>query len=132
MPHVTLTEIALLLAAMSIAAPLARWLGIGTVLGYLLAGIALGPFGVRHVFSMSDAREILELAEFGIVLLLFIIGLELRPRRLWAMRNAIFKLGGAQVAFIWLVRANCEAHGGRRQELATHDEGVRWTDSEDA
>jgi glutathione-regulated potassium-efflux system protein KefB len=98
MPHVTLAEIALLLAAMSIAAPLARWLGIGTVLGYLLAGIALGPYGVRHVFSMSDAREILELAEFGVVLLLFLIGLELRPRRLWAMRSAIFKLGGAQVA----------------------------------
>jgi len=97
MTHITLAEIAILLAAMAIAPPLARWLGIGTVLGYLLGGIVLGPYGIRSVFTTSDAREILELSEFGIVLLLFLIGLELRPRRLWAMRNAIFKLGGAQV-----------------------------------
>jgi glutathione-regulated potassium-efflux system protein KefB len=97
MSHVTLTEVALLLAAMAIAAPLGRTLGVGTVLGYLLAGIMLGPYGFRHVFSSSDAHEFLELAEFGIILLLFIIGLELRPRRLWAMRSAIFSLGGQQV-----------------------------------
>jgi glutathione-regulated potassium-efflux system protein KefB len=97
MPHITLDEIAILLAAMVIAPPLARRLGIGTVLGYLLGGIVLGPYGIRGIFTTSDAREILELSEFGIVLLLFLIGLELRPRRLWAMRNAIFKLGGAQV-----------------------------------
>jgi glutathione-regulated potassium-efflux system protein KefB len=102
---VTLTEIAVLLAAMTVAPALARWLGIGSVLGYLIAGIALGPHGFRHVFSKSDAHEILELSEFGIVLLLFLIGLELRPRRLWAMRNAIFKLGGAQVALTALVLA---------------------------
>jgi glutathione-regulated potassium-efflux system protein KefB len=105
MPLVTLTEIAVLLAAMTVAPALARWLGIGSVLGYLIAGIALGPHGFRHVFSKSDAHEILELSEFGIVLLLFLIGLELRPRRLWAMRNAIFKLGGAQVALTALVLA---------------------------
>ncbi len=97
MPQLTLTEIALLLAAMAIAPAIARRFGIGTVLGYLLAGIVLGPYGFRHVFSSHDAHEILELAEFGIVLLLFLIGLELRPRRLWAMRSAIFKVGGAQV-----------------------------------
>ncbi len=67
MDHLTLPEVALLLAAMAIAAPLARALGIGSVLGYLLAGIALGPNGVRHVFSTADAREFLEVAEFGIV-----------------------------------------------------------------
>ncbi len=77
----------------------------GTVLGYLMAGIALGPYGFRHVFSSSDAREFLELAEFGIILLLFIIGLELRPRRLWAMRSAIFSLGGQQVAFTAILLA---------------------------
>ena len=98
MPNVTLTEVALLLAAMAIAPPLARRFGIGTVLGYLLAGIALGPHGIRHVFSSYEAHEILEFSEFGIVLLLFLIGLELRPRRLWAMRQGIFRLGGAQVA----------------------------------
>lgn len=103
MPNFTLTEVALLLAAMAIAPPLARRFGIGTVLGYLLAGIALGPYGARNVFSSYDAHEILELSEFGIVLLLFLIGLELRPKRLWAMRSAIFKLGGAQVALTALV-----------------------------
>jgi glutathione-regulated potassium-efflux system protein KefB len=103
MSHVTLTEIALLLAAMAIAPPLARRFGIGTVLGYLLAGVALGPHGIRHVFSSDDAHEILEFSEFGIVLLLFIIGLELRPKRLWAMRAAIFRLGGAQVILTALV-----------------------------
>jgi glutathione-regulated potassium-efflux system protein KefB len=97
MPQLTLTEIALLLAAMAIAPPLARRFGIGTVLGYLLAGIVLGPHGIRHVFSTHEAHEILELSEFGIVLLLFLIGLELRPKRLWAMRSAIFKVGAAQV-----------------------------------
>lgn len=96
--YITLTEIALLLAAMTVAPALARRFGIGTVLGYLLAGIVLGPHGIRHVFSSYDAHEILELSEFGIVLLLFLIGLELRPKRLWAMRTAIFRLGGAQVA----------------------------------
>jgi glutathione-regulated potassium-efflux system protein KefB len=105
MPFVTLTEIAVLLAAMTVAPALARWLGIGSVLGYLIAGIALGPHGFRHVFSTSDAHDILELSEFGIVLLLFLIGLELRPRRLWAMRNAIFKVGGAQVALTALTLA---------------------------
>ena len=103
MSHVTLTEIAQLLAAMAIAPPLARRFGIGTVLGYLLAGVALGPHGIRHVFSSDDAHEILEFSEFGIVLLLFIIGLELRPKRLWAMRAAIFRLGGAQVILTALV-----------------------------
>jgi len=97
MLHVTLSEIALLLAAMAIAPPLARRFGIGTVLGYLLAGILLGPHVLRHVFTAYDAHEILEISEFGIVLLLFLIGLELRPKRLWSMRAAIFKLGGAQV-----------------------------------
>lgn len=105
MLHVTLSEIALLLAAMAIAPPLARRLGIGTVLGYLLAGIVLGPHVLRHVFTPYDAHEILELSEFGIVFLLFLIGLELRPKRLWAMRNAIFNLGTSQVLLTGLVLA---------------------------
>lgn len=109
MPQVTLAEIALLLAAMAIAPPLARRFGIGSVLGYLLAGIVLGPHVLRHVFSAYDAHEILELSEFGIVLLLFLIGLELRPKRLWAMRNAILRLGGAQVLLTGLVLAAAAA-----------------------
>jgi glutathione-regulated potassium-efflux system protein KefB len=98
MPEVTLIEAAALLAALAIAAPLARVLGIGSVLGYLMAGVLLGPFGVRFLFTSSDASQILHFAEFGIVLLLFLIGLELRPLRLWSMRTAFFGLGGAQVA----------------------------------
>jgi glutathione-regulated potassium-efflux system protein KefB len=105
MAAVTLVEVAALLAALAIAAPVARWLGIGTVLGYLVAGVILGPYGVRHVFSDSEAKEILHVAEFGIVLLLFLIGLELRPKRLSAMRTAIFGLGGAQVALTALALA---------------------------
>ncbi len=96
--QISLFEIALLLAAAAIAAPIAQWLKVGSVLGYLMAGIALGPFGVGKVFSVYEAKEILHIAEFGVILLLFLIGLELRPKRLWAMRSAIFGLGGAQVA----------------------------------
>jgi glutathione-regulated potassium-efflux system protein KefB len=105
MPGVTLQESAVLLAALAIAAPLARWLGIGSVLGYLVAGVLLGPSTIGWVFSDYEAKEILDFAEFGIVLLLFVIGLELRPKRLWAMRNAVFGLGAAQVGATALVLA---------------------------
>lgn len=105
MTEVTLTEIAVLLAALAIAAPLAKWLGIGTVLGYLSAGVLLGPYGVQRVFSATEAKELLHFAEFGVVLLLFLIGLELKPRRLWAMRSSIFGLGGAQVGLTAAVLA---------------------------
>ncbi len=99
MPHVTLFDIAVLLAALAIAPALAKLLRLGSVLGYLGAGVLVGPYGVQRIFSVSEAKELLELAEFGIVLLLFLIGLELRPKRLWSMRLSIFGLGGAQVAF---------------------------------
>jgi glutathione-regulated potassium-efflux system protein KefB len=95
---VTLNNLAILLAALALAAPLARWLGIAAALGYLVAGVLLGPYGAGALFSARDAEQVLHFAEFGVVLLLFLIGLELRPRRLWAMRQAIFGLGAAQVA----------------------------------
>ena len=101
----TLTELAMLLAAAAIAAPLAKWARIGTVLGYLLAGVRSAPTASAQVFSIYEASEMLHFAEFGIVLLLFLIGLELRPKRLLSMRNAIFGLGGAQVAATALVLA---------------------------
>lgn len=97
MHSISLLQIAMLLATAAVAAPLAKFLRIGSVLGYLLAGIALGPYGLGGVFSLYDAKEILHVAEFGVVLLLFLIGLELRPARLWAMRSAIFGAGLAQV-----------------------------------
>jgi len=105
MTDVTLTQVALFLAAAVVAAPLAKLLRIGNVLGYLLVGVLIGPFGAGFVYSVYDVSSILHFAEFGVVLLLFLIGLELRPKRLWAMRAAIFGLGGAQVALSALVLA---------------------------
>jgi glutathione-regulated potassium-efflux system protein KefB len=99
MNDISLGEVAMLLAAAAIAAPLARWLKIGSVLGYLAAGILLGPHGFGQAFSFYQTQEILHFAEFGVVLLLFIIGLELRPLRLWSMRRQIFGAGTAQFAF---------------------------------
>jgi monovalent cation:proton antiporter-2 (CPA2) family protein len=83
-----------LLGAATIAVPLTRRFGLGSVLGYLLAGVAIGPSGLGLV---SDVDQITDIASFGVVMLLFLIGLELRPRRLWVMRRAVFLLGSAQV-----------------------------------
>jgi len=93
-----LLEIAVFLAAAAIAAPLAKMLKVGSVLGYLVAGFLIGPYGVGVIYQLYDVKEISHIAEFGVVLLLFLIGLELRPRRIWSMRSSIFVLGGAQVA----------------------------------
>src|ERR1700712_5301996 len=83
------------LAAAVIAVPVARRLGVGAIIGYLAAGFAIGPWGLRLV---TDPSQIVDLAEFGVVLMLFLIGLELDPKRLWSMRRPIFGWGGAQVA----------------------------------
>lgn len=77
-----------------VAVPLAQRAGLGSVLGYLLAGVAIGPWGLGLI---SDVNAILHFAEFGVVLLLFLIGLELNPKKLWQMRGPILGLGGAQV-----------------------------------
>lgn len=82
------------LAAAVIAVPIAKRLGLGSVLGYLIAGIVVGPWGLKLI---TDVDAILHFSEFGIVLLLFVIGLELNPRRLWQMRWPILGLGGGQV-----------------------------------
>ena len=82
------------LAAAVIAVPLARRLGVGAVIGYLAAGFAIGPWGLRLV---TDPSQIVDLAEFGVVLMLFLIGLELEPKRLWAMRRPIFGWGSVQL-----------------------------------
>ena len=88
-----LAQVAIFLAAAVVVVPLARRAGMGSVLGYLLAGVIVGPWALDLV---HDEQEILHFAEFGVVLLLFVIGLELKPRRLWAMRRAVFGLGGGQ------------------------------------
>ncbi|MCC8931194.1 monovalent cation:proton antiporter-2 (CPA2) family protein [Rhizobium sp. 'Codium 1'] len=89
----------LLLGGAVIAAPIFRKLGLGTVLGYLAAGVVIGP--ILHLIGGSG--EILAVAELGVVLLLFIIGLELKPSRLWHMRRDIFGLGSSQVVLSGLI-----------------------------
>lgn len=84
----------LFLFAAVVAVPLAARLGIGAVLGYLLAGIAIGPWGLGFI---SDVDELLHFSELGVVFLMFIIGLELNPSRLWQLRRSIFGVGAAQV-----------------------------------
>ncbi len=83
-----------LLGAGVVAVPIFKRLGLGSVLGYLAAGIAIGPFGLR---LFTEPASILSVAELGVVMLLFIIGLELKPSRLWALKRDIFGLGLAQV-----------------------------------
>ena len=83
-----------LLAAMVVAATLFRRFGLGAVLGYLAAGLLIGPSGLGVV---SDPESVLHVAEFGVVMFLFIIGLEMRPARLWSLRKEIFGLGAVQV-----------------------------------
>ena len=90
-----LVQIAIFLVAAIIAVPLSRRLGLGAVLGYLAAGMIIGPWGLKLV---GDVDAMLHISEFGVILLLFIIGLELQPSRLWVLRKQVFGLGAAQVA----------------------------------
>jgi glutathione-regulated potassium-efflux system ancillary protein KefC len=89
-----LVEALVYLAAAVIAVPIAKRCGVGAVLGYLLAGIAIGPWGFGVISAVED---MLHFSEFGVVLLLFLIGLELEPKRLWLLRRSIFGWGGMQV-----------------------------------
>ncbi|MEX2962490.1 monovalent cation:proton antiporter-2 (CPA2) family protein [Microbulbifer sp. TYP-18] len=89
-----LIEAVIYLSAAVIAVPLATRLGLGSVLGYLLAGVVIGPFGLSLV---GDTSEEMHIAEFGVALMLFLIGLELQPRKLWQMRGAILGTGSAQL-----------------------------------
>ena len=83
------------LSAAVIVVPLSRALGLGSIIGYLAAGIAIGPWGLGLVTNVQD---ILHFAEFGVVLMLFLVGLELEPKRLWSLRRPIFGWGSAQMA----------------------------------
>src|ERR1700722_17015854 len=102
-----------LLAAAAIAVPLSRRAGFGSVLGYLLAGVAIGPSGMGLV---TDVDQISEVSALGVTMLLFLIGLEVRPARLWVMRRAVFGLGGAQVVLSALPLA-----------ALSHAPGIAWT-----
>ena len=89
-----LAQAAIFLGTAVIVVPLFRRLKLGAVLGYLAAGMVIGPWGLGVV---PHVEATLNFAEFGVVLLLFLIGLELEPSRLWALRRPVFGLGGAQV-----------------------------------
>ena len=89
-----LTAILLFLFAAVVTVPIARRTGIGAVLGYLIAGIAIGPRGLGFI---RDVDEILHFSELGVVFLMFIIGLELNPSKLWELRRSIFGAGAGGV-----------------------------------
>ena len=92
-----LIQVTVFLAAAAIAAPFGRFFRIGAVLGYLAAGVVIGPYVLGPLYALDDVDKVLQFGEFGVVLLLFVIGLELRPIRLWSMRSSIFVLGTAQL-----------------------------------
>lgn len=91
---ISLAQTAILLAAAVIAVSVFRFLKLSSILGYVAAGLVIGPYGLNLI---GDIGHIVQVSEFGIVLLLFIIGLELQPSRLWVMRRLVFGLGAAQV-----------------------------------
>lgn len=103
-----LLAIFVLLAATVALVPLAKWAGFGTILGYLAAGVMIGPYGLALV---SDSEDIRHIADFGIVMMLFLIGLELNPRELWRMRDKLLGMGVPQMVlttiavglFAWLI-----------------------------
>ncbi|MGZ5184256.1 MAG: glutathione-regulated potassium-efflux system protein KefC [Caldimonas sp.] len=89
-----LTGLLVYLAAAVLAVPVAKFLGLGSIIGYLGAGILIGPWGLKFV---TDPQEMLQFAEFGVVLMLFLVGLELEPQRLWSLRKSIFGWGSTQL-----------------------------------
>jgi len=97
---ISLTQTAILLAAAVVTVSLVRFARLSSILGYLVAGLIIGPWGLNLI---SDVNHIMQVAQFGIVLLLFVIGLELQPTRLWVMRRIVFGLGAAQVTLCTLL-----------------------------
>ena len=89
-----LTGLLVYLAAAVFAVPVARFLRLGSIIGYLAAGILIGPWGLKFV---TDPQQMLQFAEFGVVLMLFLVGLELEPQRLWSLRKPIFGWGSLQL-----------------------------------
>ena len=86
--------------------PLAKWAGLGTILGYLAAGVLIGPYGLGLV---SDSETIHQIADFGIVMMLFLIGLELQPAELWRMRHKVLGLGVTQMVGHHASSSRCRA-----------------------
>ena len=103
------------LSAAVIAVPLAKKLGLGSIIGYLAAGIGIGPWGLGLITNVQD---ILHFAEFGVVLMLFLVGLELEPKRLWNLRQPIFGWGSAQVLGCAAILTGAAIIFGVRWQLA--------------
>ncbi|UCH83530.1 MAG: cation:proton antiporter, partial [Candidatus Latescibacterota bacterium] len=91
------------LAAAVISVPIAKRLGLGSVLGYLIAGMIIGPFGIGLIGE--EGQDVMHFAEFGVVMMLFLIGLELQPSLLWRLRGPILGVGGLQVGITGIVGA---------------------------
>ena len=94
-----LLKLLIFLGAATIAVPLARKLKLGSVLGYLIAGIVIGPFGLSLI---DNIEAIMHFTEFGVVMMLFLVGLELKPSLLWQMRTPILGMGGSQVVLTFI------------------------------
>ena len=105
-----------LLAASVILVPLAKRLGLGTTLGYLAAGVLIGPYGLRFI---SDSDTVRAVAELGVVMMLFLIGLELQPSELWRLRNKVAWLGVPQIVLTTAIIAIIANVGGIAWETAT-------------
>lgn len=97
-----LVHIAVYLGVSLLIVPIALRLGLGSIIGYLLTGVLIGPYMLKFV---DDPNGIFHFAEFGVVILLFLIGLELNPKKLWQMKRPIFQLGALQVSFVTVVIA---------------------------
>jgi glutathione-regulated potassium-efflux system protein KefB len=110
-----LVKVVVLLAAGVIAVPLFKRLGLGSVLGYLAAGLIIGPFGLAF---FSEAQTILHIAELGVVMFLFVIGLEMQPTKLWSMRRQIFGLGLLQVVVCTALLSSLGMLGGLSGKVA--------------
>ena len=104
-----LVSVVALLGAAVVTVPIFRRLGLGSVLGYLAAGLAIGPFGLKW---FNDPQSILHVAELGVVMFLFVIGLEMRPSHLWSLRGEIFGLGAAQVLLCCALLSGVAMLGG--------------------
>jgi glutathione-regulated potassium-efflux system ancillary protein KefC/glutathione-regulated potassium-efflux system protein KefB len=103
---ISLPQTAVLLAAAVLTVSIFRLLNLSSILGYVAAGLIIGPWGLRLIHDIDNISKI---AEFGVVLLLFIIGLELQPSRLWVMRRIVFGLGAAQVGLCTILLAAAAA-----------------------
>lgn len=99
-----LIQLFVFFTASAIAVPIAKKLGLGSVLGYLIAGIVIGPFGLSLI---SDVESVMHITEFGVVMMLFLVGLELKPSMLWRMKVPILGTGGLQVLLSTLVIGLC-------------------------